>query len=459
MNDTKFSRELKNLIYYIREYGIRHINFGFNSLDDLAKEQEQVEEFITQVHKGFFAAQDRVIYLLRKILLEQKRLKTSLADARRQHNKALSGEVNQALNHAIFQEHVLRKLMDAIAWQIFQYDLSTLRRFYCGQERIDITDSNLDSEIVFAKYYTQDHPDAFVLISDLTSFIQIGDVVTISKDEGIKIAELKEGPVNEEIFEIIDEAIDVKCPRYLELRLKDKDKHFIKHFERAVKQIDKSSKVQEIVSTGYGTDLLTGQKIRVIQDEIELDTFVDVLKQLSESCHKKGYSISVIEGCLLIGVYDVEKFPSQVFDMWAKGLKIEMPIYDMRASFFDPLSYPVFLHPFSDSFIVDLVLGKKIIKMTLDLKQWLDTFEKEGCTIRWMSKKETARANSKMKGSNKIFDVNGQGILIEKDDVSIEVGQGIFSRMFTSFNTPSSIRKLLLTTFEYSQDLKKDVDN
>lgn len=76
-----------------------------------------------------------------------------------------------------------------------------------------------------------------------------------------------------------------------------------------------------------------------------------------------------------------------------------------------------------------------------------------------MSKKETARANSKMKGSNKIFDVNGQGILIEKDDVSIEVGQGIFSRMFTSFNTPSSIRKLLLTTFEYSQDLKKDVDN
>lgn len=81
MNNTKFSRELKTLIYYLREYGIQHIDFKFNSLDSLPKEQVQIDQFMTQVHQGFFAAQDRTIYLLKKILQEQKRLKVSLAKA------------------------------------------------------------------------------------------------------------------------------------------------------------------------------------------------------------------------------------------------------------------------------------------------------------------------------------------------------------------------------------------
>ena len=63
MNNTKFSRELKTLIYYLREYGIQHIDFKFNSLDSLPKEQVQIDQFMTQVHQGFFAAQDRTIYL------------------------------------------------------------------------------------------------------------------------------------------------------------------------------------------------------------------------------------------------------------------------------------------------------------------------------------------------------------------------------------------------------------
>lgn len=452
MNNTKFSRELKTLIYYLREYGIQHIDFKFNSLDSLPKEQVQIDQFMAQVHQGFFAAQDRTIYLLKKVLQEQKRLKVSLADARRQHDKELSQKFLDSLNQVKFQERVLRKVMDGIAWQIFHYDLSTLRRLYCGQEPIDITNSNLDSEIRFAEDYVRDNPDGFVLISDLTSFVQVGDVVALSKKDGTKIIELKEGEVNNKVFNLIDEAIEVNCPKYLELKLKNEDEHFIKHLARAIKQIDKSSQAFKAISTGYGTDLLTGQEVRIIQDEIKLDTYSDVMKKLSEDCHKKGYAISVVEGCLLIGVYDTPKFPSWAFNMWTDELHIKMPIYDMRMSFYDPLSYPIFLQPFSDTFITKLISGEKVIKITLDIEQWLETLRKDGCTVKWMSKKETARVNSKLKGSNKMFDIDGQGIVVEKDGMKLQIGQGIFSRLFTNFITPSSIKKLIFTMLDNNKD-------
>ena len=456
MNDAKFSRELKTLIYYVREYGIQHISFKVDNLNKVAKDEDKIDEFFTQVHKGFFAAQERVCYLLKKVLLEQKRLKATLAEIRRQRKKEEEETVKQSLKKAEYQERVLRKVMDSIAWQLFHYDLSTMRRLYCGEALIDITDSNLDSELLFIKHFQNKEPSGFALISDLTSFIQIGDVVTVDKDSGICISELKEGAVNDEIFELIEEVSKTQCPKHLQYALENKDEKFVKQFKRAINQIHKSSQTRETITTGYGTDLLTGQKVRIIQDEIELDTYSDIVSDLSKNCHKKGYSISVVEQCLLIGVYDTGKFPSQVFDMWSKSLKIKMPIYDMRVSFYDPLSYPIFLHSFSDTFIIDLILGKKVIKMTLDIEKWLETFKEDGCNVRWLSKKETARLNSKMKGSNKIFDIDGQGIVVEKNGMSVEIGQGVFSRMFTSFTTPSSIKKLLMATLEYTQNSEED---
>jgi hypothetical protein len=129
-----------------------------------------------------------------------------------------------------------------------------------------------------------------------------------------------------------------------------------------------------------------------------------------------------------------------------------MPVFDMRMSFSDPLSHPIILQPFSDVFIVDIVSGRKVIKMTIDIDKWIRSFEENGCTIKRMSKKETARINSNMKGSNKIFDIHGRGIKIQKYGISQYIGQGIFSRMFTAFNTPESMKKLLLATFEYSKE-------
>ncbi len=102
-----------------------------------------------------------------------------------------------------YQEMVVRKAMDSIAWQILKYDLTVMRRLYQGHELIDITDSNLESELRYIDKYLEENPTGFVLISDLTSFVQVGDVVNLSLQKGMQIIELKEGKKNGEIFQIM----------------------------------------------------------------------------------------------------------------------------------------------------------------------------------------------------------------------------------------------------------------
>ena len=155
---------------------------------------------------------------------------------------------------------------------------------------------------------------------------------------------------------------------------------------------------------------------------------------------------------LLIGVYKNGKFPTVAFDAWAKGLNIEMPIIDFRQSFFDPLAFPVFLQLFSDNHILDIILGRKIVKLTIDINMWLERFGGSGCSYRWMSKKETARVNSEFKGKMKIFTLNDCGVeLSNANGIKQYLGEGIFSRMFTCLNTPSSLLYYLKTSMEKSE--------
>lgn len=450
MREIVFYRELKILINGVRSYGIQHC--CDKNIDNLISDSGKRNNFTIQVHKGFFLAQKSAIFLLQKILKEQKRLKADLKQARRDRDKDKVNVIGDLIKVAKYQEMVVRKSMDSIAWQLFGYDLTVMRRLYYGQELIDITDSNLDSELCYIDEFVEENPDGFVLISDLTSFIQVGDVVTFAPQKGIKIGELKEGKTNLEMFQLIDNAVKANCPRYLKSVLEQMDEKKKEQFHRDIKQIDRNVKTIQTLNEGKGIDLLTGLPVTIDKDEIQLSTFEDTVNELLEKCSKKGYAITVIEECLLIGVYETDKFPSVAFDAWAKGLGIKMPIIDLRHSMFDPLGYPIFLQPFKDDNILDIIKGKKVVKMTIDIETWMKTFENDGIKWRWLSKKETARINSNLKGKYGIFSLEGKGIENENENGVVQyIGEGVFSRVFTGLNTLSSIKKLLITSLEKSE--------
>lgn len=447
MRNIVFYRELKILINRLRSYGIQHC--CDKSVHNIMTDFDKMNDFISYVHKGFFLAQKSAIFLLRKILSEQKHLKADLKKARRDRNKDKIKQLESLLKNTKYQEMVVRKSMDSIAWQLFGYDLTVMRRLYHGQELIDITDSNLDSELHYIDEYVKESPNGFVLISDLTSFIQVGDVVTYTHQKGPQIVELKTGKTNLDIFHIIDNVVKTNCPHYLKSELENMNEKMKEQFQRDIKQILKSQQVCQTIKEGKGIDILTGLPVILNRDEIQLSTFEDTVNELLEKCTRRGYAISVIEECLLIGVYEIEKFSSSAFEVWAKSLGIKMPIVDLRQSMFDPLGYPIFLHSFKDKYILDIIQGKKVVKMTIDIVLWMNTFEHDIKKWRWLSKKETAQINSNIKGKNGIFSLDGKGIEVEnKKGITQVIGSGIFSRIFTGLNKPSSIKKLLIASME-----------
>ena len=447
MKDIVFYRELKILINGVRSYGIEHCSY--KNMASLMADSDTRKDFTVQVHKGFFIAQKNAIFLLRKILKEQKLLNVDLKQARREKNKDKIHEIDDLIKKAKYQEMVVRKSMDSIAWQLFNYDITVMRRLYYGQELIDITDSNLDSELYYIDEYVKENPEGFVLISDLTSFIQVGDIVTFTPQKGLQIGELKAGKTNYEMFQIIENIVKENCPNYLISELNKLDKKKKEQLSRDIRQIDRSIKTCKTINEGKGIDLFTGLSVTIDKDEIPLGTFDHTVNELLEKCTKKGHAISVIEGCLLIGVYETEKFPSIAFEAWAKGLGINMPIVDFRQTMFDPLGYPIFLQPFKEDYILDIIQGKKVVKMTIDINAWMRTFENDRIKWRWLSEKETARINSKFKGKSGIFSLEKKGIEIENENgVKQYIGEGVFSRIFTGFNTPSSIKKLLIAIME-----------
>ena len=152
MKIIKFERELKVLINYIREYGIQHIG-EISNPSDILNNENKWSEFAQAVHKGFYLAQNRSIILIKQVLTERKYQIQKLKEARRGREKEKCNEITNVLNQLKYQEMCLRKIMDSIAWQILGYDLSQLRRLYYGQELIDITDSNLESEVSFVDEY------------------------------------------------------------------------------------------------------------------------------------------------------------------------------------------------------------------------------------------------------------------------------------------------------------------
>lgn len=451
MNSGKFERELKKLIYYLREYGIQHLDFPLSELSCIHDDNTIAEEFTAQVHKGFYFAQERVIDLLRKVINEQKKAKCDIAEARRNRDKAAERTLQAKRDTAHYQECILRRVIDAIVWTLCGFELSTIRRLYMEQEPIDITDSNLNSELSFLESYKQSHPSGFALISDLSMIVQVGDIITKDISEGTGIIELKEGRVNERVFEILHEYGENHCDHYLASVLSEEGKKVSEQFFRSVKQMHKDMLAVNIINEGQGEDPQSGKQVTVAESTLELATFNPVFLDVIKRASKTGRASQTIQGCLTIVAYDVAHPAS--FTAQPNNTTLERPLkgkqkneedttirsMDLRQTLIDPTTRPLFLCPLPESYIVDIAMERKIVKFYLSVPLWLQMFEEQGFTVRMLGKKETARMKQQANHGTQILEVNGQAVEIQKGSYKSLLGEGLLARMFTCLNTPLSM--------------------
>jgi hypothetical protein len=360
---------------------------------DTKPTREIIEEFISLTHKGMRDAQNIIV------------------------NGVLSYNEDDDISQARRFSYI--GIADAIGWQLFRNELAYVKRFFMEQKPPSLREANINSVLYAVEKLHTDEPDSIALISDLTSFIQVGDIYHINKDLGSTILEVKSGEINEKILKMLYELPHPIEPHEVPILFQSESTNFKKQIQRVIRQKKRMESVKEVLLKNEGVDACT-----------DIRTWYDSLENLDKECEIKGYAIDIIQDCLYIGCYKTDTFevPGQLaFESWFLGMDgtADCPRTSLINCMLDPLGLPVYNIPIPDELKFDLLFGRKHICLAIHIPNLLKICNREGIPLRLENKKET----EKLKQKNKyIWLYEGQAVVIGENSGSL--GEGYALRVF-----------------------------
>jgi hypothetical protein len=439
----------------------------FSSFNPTVASKKESNAFLAKCHEGFALAQEIIVEEVSRIQARIRQCTMQLKDARRKKNKEEVYQTQTGIIHQQNRELILRKIADAIAWQLFGMQRWNLRRLYLGKQMPYLDSSNIKSVMDAIKQINR-KPLSFGLIADITSFIQVGDILAVnrsSESPQIQIIEVKEGKMNAKVMEFLQTFDKIRCPRIPYFFAQEHGKEALKQAIRVTAQQMRAAQVQQFVKTGKGRDPFLDKEILMPEGVFEEKNYDEVLVELIENCKSQGKAYGVVDECLFIGVFDPVIYPAYLADFvnnllldsigkevkrtpferseeahmitTYEFLENAYPVYDLRLSLTIPLSMPIFLRYLPPKSMLDIIFGKMIVMLYLDYDKWFARSTNYGIVARWATDEET-----KADGSDKgIFKVLGRTPLFEKKGKIVIMGDGTFVRIIDGIR-PDSILEI-----------------
>lgn len=410
------------------------------SIEEFIEHKEKyAEDFIRFKHDGFKEAQNRIIKNILLIQDEQEVIKQNLKRARVERNKEEIPELISKQKHLENIVKLFKHCADALVWQLIQGQLWISRRLYLnvpGEKKL--REVNLESAIKVAEDYNS-NPMNFVLITDITNNVQVGDLMGIVDGQFV-VAEIKEGEKNLKILEVIQELSNPENKPQDILKDISSEPKMIEQFERTLKQHKTLHDVHQILSTDKGTDPTSGEEIRIFTPNESTPLYSDRLSLLEKQLQERNFwAYDVIEDCLHIGIYKGEKRFGGHLVLKAICEQKEKPNYIIvdALSIIDSLNKPLFFLPFSPDFIFDIIFSRIKMHFMLDLDSYMELYSHYGFKAEWASRKETTKAKELAKGYD-ILEYNHRGIKIKIDgDKDMWLSTGTLTRIFFEHIYPS----------------------
>ncbi|MDY0264469.1 MAG: hypothetical protein RBR12_04725 [Sulfurospirillum cavolei] len=427
----EFEKVIEQVFKYTHEYAFKNLDLKRdNPPENWTKEEKN--KFTEYVHIGFKKAQDLVLNELLSYEIQIKELNKTLKESRRNGNKVGEKDTQKLINLIKYKTTILRIFMDFIAWQFLGGQYYKVRRFYDMRKkensRPTLSKSNIESVKSAVEYYHALNPLNFALISDLTSFIDIGDILLMDNYR-LRPIEVKEGEKNEEIFNFL---FKEKIPENLETI----DENFLKQAKRVLNQAKRGHLLYDVLKNEKGIDPFTELKTEVNKEAFEIKTYIDEFEKLVANLDMKNYSYTIIEDIISIGIYQKEMIhkgniiiPFLNQKMFGK----EYPVFNYREKFQMPISEPIFYYGLSKKTIFDILFGRINIVMSINLDKFIELCNLQGLEARYLSEKETMKR--KTKGEISLFEFEKKNIMIG-DTI---LGDGLIARMLFDFVRPSSI--------------------
>lgn len=443
-----FEDKVRLIHDYFHAYGLRKTGELIQSHDEMVammSDPKKKHDFIKYVHEGFRLGQDLLIEELIQNEKSSKNLKEEQKESRRNGNKERQRELDFEIKKLEYMEAVLRNLADSLAWSLMNGQHWIARRWYSGsRSRPSLLNSNIESLHIAAASYYKQHPNGFVLYSDLTSFVDIGDLMVVTEEGKLKSVEVKEGSKSKEVFKFMDMVRDSKDlkPEDMGLEKHDNPMKFLDQVERTLRQIQKGSRLTNLIQNEKGPDPFTGHQTTIGEISKPLEFYHDVIFGMFQELETSIWSHRTIEGIVYVGMYrdTAIRESTNTFESFiSTKFEEKFPVMPYNSQLFAPIKEPIFQKPYGTDNIMNIVLGKVRMLVCVDLNKLLELFNSNGIEAKWMSRKETQKAKETGGKLPKPFEFEKQAISVIKDGRKLILGDGFLSRLVYDSLLPSSL--------------------
>lgn len=432
ISDLAFSNAITNLASEIK------INPNFAKWSNDLKSR-----FKILVHEGFKGAQLRLVEEISAYQKESIEYKVKQKQARINKDKTSETEYKNQTKEIENRLKILSHIGDGIVWQLFGAEVYRIRRFYINESSKTLEESNIKHALEVAAIINQ-NPNDFALITDITNFIQISDLIVL-KDNQLGIIELKDGKVNDELMKLKTEYFESEN---IEEKLKEigakLDAKKLEQFFRMLRQDMRMIQTIQVINEDKGTDVNTGKQIQILTPKHNTETYSQKISETIAKLKDSNWAYDVACGGIIhIGVYKPESYqlsnvviPSLLHDSKYK-LIIDF------SSILKNLSEPLFAKPFQPEIIHALLFDDIRIILGFDLDKFFNDFEQFlGVKTKFLSRKETMKLKESDKlNSKNIFEINNQAF--ELTDIesgnSLILGGGIVSKLVYDNISPLTI--------------------
>lgn len=386
---------------------------------------ELQKKFLTASHQGMNAAQKKIVEIIQ------------------------SDELLTDSHHVLFTG-----IADAMAWQLIGQQLCHARRFFKEHPPVNLKESNFESVVHCAEEMARREPGSISIISDLTSFVQVGDLLKMDSHGRLTVAEVKEGTKNHEILDFMTFYSETPCSHAFDHFAQQHGESGVEQLGRMFRQAERMGHVTEVMRKGKSVDPDTKQVIHIPDEFVYISKWDEELNEILKNCDAKGWGWNVVDDCLFIGAYSKDTrngnghlLFNMVFDQFEGGL--ESPRYRLNDCMLSPLALTTFNLNISEEHKFDILFGRKNVCLGLNIVNFLDGLKEAGITVRPATNKEASQMEQK---GAKLYRFQGKAIFIGSGKHEVCLSDGLFMRIFFHGQRPIDTVKAILSNLTTEQD-------
>lgn len=368
---------------------------------------------------------------------EIKELEVKKKEHHRNRQKTQKDECIASIELKKLEIRVLRRTADALIWGMLGNEASSVRRLPIKADLDNLSKENIIDSLIAADDLNKD-PHRLAVVSDMSTFMHVGDLVMVSLQDGFQLVEVKSGTKNNELYQAAEFGLTSGCPHFEENFLKDKPNNDIKQFKRVKNQMIRAGNALEAIYTGEGYDNLMQSPVIIEDRDYQPVFFSDNIIKLTEEIKGgKKWAICVIDECLCVGVYAETNMGFVGFNTWIDSDEFKGRVTNINDSFFDTLSRPFLSLNLPTDLLMDIMAGKLLIVMCFDHEKFFERANARHPGL--FTLEEYPENNEKHAHAKNTLHVGSKGIASLVDGNVSFVGNGFETRILFDLQRPDNL--------------------